>query len=124
MAKEVKKKYIKLGGKASSFSCPTTGVALSGTMVVELTPTLQSSKKIQQALRGGHLQYADSDEVETDLVTGDTMDADFLDKKTKAVLVPMAIALLTDEDEEDEDDINGMKKSELIDFILSKNEVK
>lgn len=123
MAKEVKKKFIKLGSKASSFSCPTTGISLSGDKVIELTPTLAASKKIQVALRGGHLEYADSSEVESDLSTGDVMDAAFLDKKTKAVLIPMAIALLTDDDEEDEDDINAMKKPELIDFILLKNEV-
>jgi len=122
MAKEEKKKFIKLGEKASSFSCPTTGVSLSGNKVIELTPTLAASKKIKNALRGGHLEYADEKEVTEDLSDTPAMDRTFLEGKTKAVLVPMAISLLTEDDEEDEDDINSMKKADLVDFILLKNE--
>lgn len=123
MAKEIKKKYVKLGELASSFSCPTTGVSITGNSVIELTPTMQSSKKIIAALKGGHLEYADKSEIDED--EEDNQDGQitetFLNSKNKIDLVPMALELLDDEDEEDEEDINKMKKAELIEFIILKN---
>ena len=124
MAKEVRKKYVKLGEKASSFSCPTTGISITGDSVIELTPIIQSSKKIIAALKGGHLEYADSSEVpdeEGDEDTSGQVNEAFLNSKNKADLIPMALELLDDEDEEDEDDIHKMKKPELIEFIILKN---
>lgn len=122
MAKEEEKQFVKLGAKAESFSCPTTGFNLvKKGEAKELTPTVAASKKVIQALRGGHLVYAKETEVIEEEGGGDAIDAEFLKTKTKATLIPMAIELLDDEDEEDEKDIESMKKEELIDFIIRKN---
>lgn len=123
MAKEVRKKYVKLGEKASSFSCPTTGISITGDTVIELIPIMQSSKKFIAALKGGHLEYADSSEVpeEEDEDTSGQVNEAFLNSKNKADLIPLALELLDDEDEEDEDDIQKMKKQELVEFIILKN---
>lgn len=122
MAKEEQKQFVKLGAKAESFSCPTTGFNLvKKGEAKELTPTIAASKKVIQALRGGHLVYAKETEVVEDEDEADVIDAEFLKTKTKATLIPMALELLEDEDEEDEKDIESMNKTDLIDFIVRKN---
>jgi hypothetical protein len=124
MAKE--KVYVKLGPKANSFSCPTTGFSLvKQGEVKELISTVANSKKVEQALRGGHIVYAKDTEFDAqgeEANNAPILDRPFLESKTKAVLVPMAIDLLEEDDEEDVADIEAMKKPELVDFILTKSE--
>lgn len=123
MAKSAKIRFVKLGETASSFSCPSTGISVGVGAVVELTPTIKASKKVIAALKGGHLEYAEESEIPEDggESEGGKITEEFLNSKTKAVLVPMALALLTDEDEEDAEDIEAMKKAELVEFIILKN---
>lgn len=117
-------KYVTLGEKAASFSCPTTGIALSGKDIIQLTPKMLRSEKIIQALRGGHLIYCgapgeDDDEDEEEDDNGNFTEG-ALKKMKKEEIRVIAVNLLDDEDEEDEGEINGYNKDELIDFVLSK----
>ena len=120
-------KYIKLGGKASSFSCPTTGLSIVPGKVFEMTPEVRASKSVQQALKGGHLVYADSKDVKEAAKTGDnenSMDPEFLSQKSKSTLVEMALKIC--EEREDGEitpkEINKMNKEALVEYITTPDE--
>lgn len=55
-------KYAKLGTKASIFHDPTNGLKVLPGQVVMLDGDKKFSKKTDQALKGGHLEYATEDE--------------------------------------------------------------
>jgi len=60
----MEKKYLKLGEKASVFHDPSTGVLIRNHEVVEVTSNKMKSKKIQTALRNGHISPATVSEFE------------------------------------------------------------
>jgi len=66
MSKEIKerlnKKYVKLGPKADVFMDIETHLTVTKGQVVLLTLRNERSKRIQKALRGGHLVSASKDE--------------------------------------------------------------
>lgn len=51
-------KYLKLGPKAKSFADQSSGVILSGKMVIEVKQSQTIRAKVAAALRGNHLEYA------------------------------------------------------------------
>jgi len=54
--------YLKLGEKAPAFFDVSSGVTLSGAMVVEVTIQQKNAKKVQKAFLGGHLATATEQE--------------------------------------------------------------
>ena len=56
-------KIVKLGELASIFSDPTSGLLVIGKQIVELTVRQESSRKVKQAISGGHLIHATDDEL-------------------------------------------------------------
>lgn len=138
MAKDDANDFVKLGEKAHSFSCPTTGFNLTHKgQIKELLPTFKASKKVQQALRGGHLTVAKESEVKaykkaqsanaskTNEVIEDEeteLDPKFLMTKGKAALVTMALDVRDEDDEEDVKTIEKYNKEQLVEFIIRKNE--
>jgi hypothetical protein len=124
--------YVKLGEKAESFSCPSTGLTVLPNQIVKLEKNHLSSTKIKDAIKGTHLERADEDEYNTFIngATNDEEDEDealhtesSLKKLTKDPLLELAITFLGKEGhEEDEESLGKMKKEELIDFILEVQE--
>lgn len=57
-----KKDYVKLQEKAASFYDPSTGLQLANKQVAKMTSEQKVSKRVQKALKGGHLEYSDEDE--------------------------------------------------------------
>jgi hypothetical protein len=121
------KKFVKLGSKASSFSCPTTGLTLITKQVVKLTTEQQLSKKVILAIRGGHLQavneaeynkFMDKANNETDnQETEETViyTVEMLSSYNKAKLAELIAEL----DPENEDDLMKLTKPELIDLVIA-----
>lgn len=131
-------KFVKLGDKANSFSCPTSGFTVSTkTQVKELTAKVARSKKVQNALKGGHLVYAEQKDFDkqpdaegNSTTASETGSEPYTEEGLKKLkldeLKTLAISLLTGEEEEDdinEEDINAYKaKAEVIEFILEKQD--
>jgi hypothetical protein len=109
-----KKKYVQLGDEAKqgNFFDPFLGLKLLPGKIVELPSNFRKSKKTLSALRGGHLAYADSEDVENYLKNNPDNSDDNSD----------------DDDGDDDDDvvteavINKMNKSQLFAFILTQDE--
>lgn len=65
------KRYVKLGSKALSFFDPVSRMILTVGEATVLTPEFRQSKRVVKALRSGHLEYVDRDELEKyTIVTG------------------------------------------------------
>lgn len=58
------KRYVKLGSKALSFFDPVSRMILAVGEATTLTPDFRQSKRVTKALRSGHLEYVDRDELE------------------------------------------------------------
>lgn len=54
-----KSRFVKLGEKASSFSDATSGLKLAPGQVVELSRKHKNSRRVINAIKAGHLDYAD-----------------------------------------------------------------
>lgn len=136
-----KKVYVKLGEKAQSFSDPASGLKVLPKQVIELTKKNLSSKKVETAIKGGHLEKVDEKEFNAyqagkefkaevapeDKILANTKvihTEDSLTAKdvTKATLVSIATGLLTGEMDETEEDLEKMKKDELVEWILETQE--
>lgn len=134
--------YVKLGGKASIFFDPSTGLKVTGKKIVKITGNGKFSKKIDQAIKGGHLEKVSKTEYEEYLESLEVTDVqtvkaknsteeeeddvnswvenyeDFSEKALKALkndqLVALAIHLGS---EIEEDELTKMKKAELVEEI-------
>ena len=123
---EKKARYVKLGEKAreGSFYDPFLDLKLLPGRLVELPSDFRKSKKTVAALRGGHLEYADSEEVTAyfkDLEVN--LDEDGEEGITEAQLKKYNKAQLTDyiqanSEEEDEDELAELSKAELLALAL------
>lgn len=126
-------KYVKLGSKASVFHDPTTNIKVLPGQIVEVKGVGKFSKKINAALKGGHLENVSKEEYEkflnggtvvndTNIYTGNWVEDwdDFDEKSLKglknAQLVELALHL---ESEATEDELGKMNKTELIEEVLS-----
>lgn len=130
-----KTKFVKLGEKASSFSCPTTGVSLTKGKVVELNTEQLNSKKIKQALKGGHLEYASPEDIENSKGSDNVSSVaapksddeviyteENLVDKGKTDLIQIASKFLEDDGEVKLKDLERMNKTELKEFIIESQE--
>lgn len=123
-----KRKFVKLGEKASSFACPTTGLKITRPgVIVELLPEHEKSKKVKAAIKGGHLESATEEEFDNQNSSGEaqetvthTLESLTTKEVKKDDLVAIAIGFLTEDDDENEKSLNGMKKEDLVDFILER----
>lgn len=123
---EKKARYVKLGEKAreGSFYDPFLDLKLLPGRLVELPSDFRKSKKTVAALRGGHLEYVDSEEVTAyfkDLEVN--LDEDDEEGITEAQLKKYNKAQLTDyiqanSEEEDEDELAELSKAELLALAL------
>jgi len=59
-----KSKHVKLGEKASMFYDPTTKLKVVPGKAVELSNDNIRSKRVIRAIKSGHLDYADSEDME------------------------------------------------------------
>lgn len=67
-----KKRYVKLGEKALSFYDPISGLSITTGEAVELTVTHRQSRRVIKALKSGHIENVDSEELDNYI----TIDAD------------------------------------------------
>lgn len=106
-----KKKYVQLGDEAKqgNFFDPFLGLKLLPGKIVELPSNFRKSKKTVAALRGGHLAYSDSEDVENYLKDNADNSDDSNDDDP-------------DDDEVTEAVINKMNKAQLFAFILTQDE--
>lgn len=137
--------FIKLGPKANSFYDPLTEQKLVPGMVIEYSDKLRKSKKVQDALRGGHLAYAKEEEfnqyrdklekdvnnIDVDSPT-DAKDEsleiwteDELSSKNKETLIGILNNInegLPEDKQLSDNEITAMKKAELVETILELQE--
>lgn len=63
-----KKRYVKLGEKALSFYDPISGLAITTGEAVELTVTHRQSRRVIKALKSGHIENVDSEELDNYII--------------------------------------------------------
>lgn len=128
-------KYIKLGKKAESFYDPTSKTKVLKGRVVELNNSNKFSKRIQAALRGGHLEYATEEEFSkaskgtqtTEAKTTsevDITDEKVLKKLKKPALVELALEHKLADDEGElytKEELEEFKVNELVEMLLDLN---
>jgi len=103
MAKQTK--YVKLGKNASIFWDSSCGLKVQNNEVVIFQNKHKLSKRVDKALKNGHLEFATEEEYN-----------DFLsDLAVEGTVVAAA-------PEKKEVDFNKMKKSELVDYIVENSE--
>ena len=126
-------KYVKLGQKSTIFHDPTTNIKILPNQVVSLSGKSKMSKKILNALRGGHLENATEEEYEKyqvslegqpvydDEGSDDNWIDDFEDYSdenlltlTKSKLIELAIFHQTDLSEKD---LDKMTKKDIVEEI-------
>lgn len=126
-------KYVKLGSKASIFYDPTTNTKVLPGQIVEVKGIGKFSKKINAALKGGHLENVSKEDFEKfqkggtvnndeDINTGNWVEQwdDFDEKSLKGLKNDQLAKLATHlESEFSEQELGQMKKAELIEEILS-----
>jgi hypothetical protein len=122
------KKFIKLGEKAESFQCPTTGITVLKGEVVAINLLQSTSKKISMALKGGHLEKATEEEYDN-FISGVKVINKKNDKPTIEEIGNMnkaAIRNLIDTEFPDHgNNLSPMSKSDLLDLysdLLSEEE--
>lgn len=129
-----KSKHVKLGEKASLFYDPTSGLKVTPNKAVELSAQHKMSKRVTKAIKSGHLDYVDSEELKelevvslekapakqeakTEATDGDDeLSEAKLSKMKKAELLELAKDYETGYSEEE---LGDMKKDEIIDALLS-----
>lgn len=136
-----KKVYVRLGEKADSFSEPTTNFKLNQKgEVKELPADTAKTKRVLQAISGGHLEkvteedYNDwlenQDNTNTNTNTsddggGDEMTVESLkDNNDKLALIAMAVELIDNQDDDadpyhDEESLEKLNKTQLAEFIIA-----
>lgn len=134
-----KRKFVKLGEKASIFFDPTSGLKVVPGQAVELSNVHRQSKRVVRGLKSGHLDNVDSDEMdELEVVyidakaevkkeeeNNDTFDMDQeWDEKSLKKLKVSQLEDLARHFELDYTDaeLKAMNKNELIDAILADEE--
>lgn len=63
-----KKRYVKLGEKALSFYDPISGLSITTGEAVELTVTHRQSRRVIKALKSGHIENVDSEELDNYII--------------------------------------------------------
>lgn len=127
-----KSKHVKLGEKASLFYDPTSDLKVTPGKAVELSAQHKMSKRVVKAIKSGHLDYVDSEELqELDVVSlkkapakqeaakeeeEEELTENKLSKMKKSELVALAKDYETGFTEEE---IKDMKKEEIIDALLN-----
>lgn len=130
-------KYVKLGEAANSFADPFTGFKIHGKQVVEETPEMLAGTKYKNAKKKGHIVGSDKDEFEAYQASlknstkakinkveepeEEEEEDDLQTQKTLDKLTKDEIKDLIEENfnhDKTEDEIEGMKKAELIEFYL------
>lgn len=129
-------KYVKLSKKAENFYDPTTKTKILKGQVIKLDNTNKFSKRIEAALRGGHLEHASEEEfkaanVSTEATSKDvnTEDIDITDEKAlkklkKPALIDLAIKHNLADDEEEpytREELEEFKVTELVEMLLDLN---
>lgn len=99
-------KKVKLGEKANSFFDPISRLKVLPGQVIELTKENEASKKVQVALRQGHLSITDESVTETQ-----SSDAPKTKEKTKELFDASKVEL-------NDKGIKGLKKAELVAVAL------
>lgn len=132
-----KNKTVSLGEGANSFYDPLTRLKVLPNQVIELTPEMLVSKRINRALKNGHLEYSE-EEANTQLVDPDksnevlkfdasnvTLDEKSLKalKKDELVLVALANGLKYEDEDGTESDytkeeLEDLNKGEIIELLL------
>lgn len=135
-----KKKFVKLGEKASIFFDPTSRLKVVPGKAYELSVQANASKRVRRALKAGHIEYASKDEDgKLEFVAlsvkvkkaqeqkqedkADELDPDEVDYSLAALKrlnKPQLVALALEIEgiEEDEDELKDLNKEPLIDLIL------
>lgn len=127
------KTFVKLGEKAQSFSCPSSGIKVLPGQVVELSAKDLQSKKLKAAIKGNHLEKVSEEEYqkfvgktnvnnEEEVDDSTTLSGEDLAKLKKPELLKLATeALEATEEETDEtpESLEAMTKAELVEFITS-----
>lgn len=122
MAKLVK--HVKLGEKALSFSCPTSGVTLIPGVVRELNAKELSSKKVKMAIKGGHLEVVNEEAYKkyqkslTKSVDEDDETEFYTEKDLKGKNKETLINIIREIDPDNEDNLEKMDKATLVETIL------
>lgn len=89
---EVKAKYLKLGEKANFFYDPVTKLKVLPKQVIKVDMNLVSKDgKISNALKGGHLEYADANEYKAPVDAVETKEEVENEVASKSDLVAEAI---------------------------------
>lgn len=136
-----KKKYVKLGEKASSYFDPTTRMQVAPGEAVEIELKHRQSKRFVRALKSGHLDYVDSDEVNELTVVNAKAESKKVEKETNwkdevemtekglmALKLAQLKELALDKIKADPDwdmteaEIGESTKKELVEFILLEDE--
>ncbi len=76
-------KYIGLGEKASLFYDPSVALKILPGQAVKLTAKIRRSKKVSVALKGGHLERIDSEEISEYKVIGEENENKIEEKKSE-----------------------------------------
>jgi len=125
MAEAKKTRWVKLGERAAEggFFDATLKLKVLPGKLVELPNNFRTSKRMVAALSGGHLEYADSEEVKEYLEGPQDVEGEEEDDITEKDLKKMNKAKLTEyilanDEETDEDELSDYDKSGLLELAL------
>lgn len=127
------REYVRLNEKAASFYDVTSGLQLANKQVKKLTAEQYQSKRVQKALKGGHLEYADVEDFEEYLETLATEDQATEDQAKAKGKTKAKGKEDEEEEEEEEDDFDPTQSTvkelkakytekEMVALILENNE--
>ena len=113
-------KYLKLGDKAQSFYDASTKTQVAKGEVIEFTPERQNSKRIQRAVKAGHLDWTEAPTTKTLPKELEVNEPEEIDWYTREELENMKLSQLKKIASENDLEFGGkITKEELISMILS-----